>query len=480
MGSPYPPLPNPLVITAAGVQPQPPATLRARLDAYVSSFNPGYTSTLPASMIEDMASTAVGAIALCDQAWVDLANSLNPLYANPYLLLQLGQIYGPIPNQPTNTSVNVVISGNPGYVIPPGFIVGDGTYQYIVQSPGGVIASNGSTAPLYAIATVPGTWAVPEGTVVDILTSVPSQYTLSATNPLAGTPGDPNVETEESYRARVVQAGLATAVGTPAFLKTMLGEVTGVQQRLIGVRLNNGEWEVIVGGGDPYQVAYAIFLGLGAGIANLTGSTLGVLGITKANPGVVTTDLNHGYTTGQMIEMTGVEGMTEVNGVPYTATVLSPTIFSIGIDTSGYSTWTGGGVVTPNLRNIAVDILNFPDTYQIPVVLPPQETVTIVVTWNTTATNLTSNAAVATLAIPALVDYINSVFVGQPINLFELQATFQQAVASLIPTEILTRMVFSVSINGIGVEPEEGTGIIAGDPESYLFTSQANITVQQG
>ena len=41
-------------------------------------------------------------------------------------------------------------------------------------------------------------------------------------------------------------------------------------------------------------------------------------------------------------------------------------------------------------------------------------------------------------------------------------------------------MVFSVNINGVGVSPESGTGIIAGDPESSFFAVNAGIVISQG
>ena len=98
------------------------------------------------------------------------------------------------------------------------------------------------------------------------------------------------------------------------------------------------------------------------------------------------------------------------------------------------------------------------------------------------STNFISPAAVAQLGTPALVSYINSIPVGAPINVFELQNAFQEAIVSVVPTPLLTRMVFSVSINGIGVSPSPGTGIIAGDPESYFFTNESGtgITITQG
>lgn len=64
--------------------------------------------------------------------------------------------------------------------------------------------------------------------------------------------------------------------------------------------------------------------------------------ITKANPGVVTTRWAHGYSTGDTVKIVGVEGMTQVNDTFFVVTVVNSTSFSIGVDTSGYSTYTKG------------------------------------------------------------------------------------------------------------------------------------------
>jgi len=106
--------------------------------------------------------------------------------------------------------------------------------------------------------------------------------------------------------------------------------------------------------------------------------------------------------------------------------------------------------------------------------------VAVVVTWNTSAVNFVGGAAVEQLGNPALVTYVNSISVGQPMNLFELQATFQTAIESVLPPALLTRMVFAVSINGIGTSPIGGTGIIAGDPESFFFTNPTLVVIGQG
>lgn len=470
----------PTVLTSSGAQPQSPASILAQLLAYVSAQVPGYTANLPGALIEDVSSTEVGGIVLIDSARVELLNSISPFTANAFLLSQLGQIYigpGSAPAPPTNTSVFVQFSGTPGFVVVEGFIVSDGTYQYIVQD-GGIIASGGSSDPLFCVATVAGTWAVPSNSVTQLITSVPSTITLSCTNPSAGTPGNADAETETQYRARVLQAGQAISQGMMTMLKTALGKVTGVQQRLISVLQQTGGWEVICGGGDPYQTAYAIAAAL-FDISSLVGSTLAVTNITQANPGVVTTDINHGYATGQVVQINGVVGMTPINGVNLTITVVDEKTFSTGINTSGYPAYVSGGVVTPNLRNLTPNIIDYPDIYTVPYVNPPAQTVTMGVSYNTTAPNFVSQAQVAQLAAPALADYINSIVVGQPINLFVAEETFIEAVSSVLLPSQISVLNFTISINSVPTSPIAGTKLVPSDPESYFETSSAAITVSQ-
>lgn len=471
----------PTVITTAGLQPQTPADLRAQLLALAAAASPGYTANLPGSLIEDISSTDVGAMVLIDQARVEAVNSLTPYAANAFLLQQLGQIYlgqGSAPAVPSNTSVYVVFSGPAGYAVPVGFTVSDGLYQYVVQS-AGIIGAGGDSDPIFCQATVSGSWAVPSNSVTQLITSVPTGIALSCTNPQPGIPGG-EAETEEEYRARVLTAGQAIAQGMITELKTALSEVSGVPRRLISVRQQPGGWQVLVGGGDQYQVANAIFLAL-FDISSLVGSTLRVTNITQANPGQVTTDLNHGYETGQAIQMSQIVGMTPLNGVDIPSiTVVDEKNFTIGIDTRPFPAYISGGVVSPNLRNASVDINDYPDIYSVLFVRPPQQSVVVDLTWNTSESNFVSASAVAQLGNPALVNYINSIPVGAPINLFEAQTVFQAAIASVLDPNLLTRMVWAISINGVPTEPTAGTGIVQGDPESYFLTTTAQVVITQG
>jgi hypothetical protein len=466
-----------LTMTSQGLQPQSPASILQQLIAGVSATTPGYTASLPGTLIEDISSTDVFAITLCDSALVELVNSIAPGTANPYITTLLGDQFGITQGVGYNTNVNAVFNGPPGFVINKGFIVTDGTYQYVVQNPV-IIPTSGQTGNVYCLANQSGSWAVPINSVTQFVSSVPGGVSLTVTNPNAGTPGAGN-EPIQAYQARVYQAGLATCQGMTTTTRNAIQAVPGVQANLVSVLQKSGQWEVLVGGGDPYQVAFAIFQGIGD-IANLVGSTLTVANITQANPGVVTTNLNHGYTTGQVVQINGIVGMTQLNAVNLTITVTGLQTFSVGVNTSGYGAYVSGGVVTPNLRNTSVNILDYPDTYTIPIVNPPQQTVGITVTWNTLSTNFVSPAAVSALATPALVNYVNTITVGKPLNLFDMQLIFQDAIQSILPPSLLTRLIFAITVNGISTSPTVGTGIIPGDPESYFFTTAGSTAINQG
>lgn len=477
-----------LTVTEAGAQPTPPAVIRQQLVNLVSATNPGFTANLPASLVEDLVSTMVAGLSTMNQAAVETVNSLTPFLANPFILTQLGNLLGVPLDLATTTSVSVVFTATAsgqlqaGVVIAEGFTVSDGTYQYVVQD-GGVTGSAGQSSPLFCLATVAGSWAIPANTVTQTVTSDPPGFALTVTNPLAGTPAA-GAETQAAYATRVFQALLASSQGMARYLKTLLANVSGVQQRLISVRQQaGGGWEVICGGGDPYEVAYAIYTAL-FDVSTLVGSVIAITNVTKAARAVYTTNLAHGLVDREVVDIVGaLPAIYVVAGTAATAAVINATAFSLNVNSSGYTAaYVGSGTLSPNNRNVSVSLLDYPDAYVIPFVNPPQETVTMVVTWNTSSSNFVSAAAIAQFAAPALAAYVNSISTGQPMNVFVLESTFQAAVASVLPVQLISVLSFAVSINGVGAAPSAGTGLIIGDPESYFFTQEqgAQINVVQG
>jgi hypothetical protein len=76
------------------------------------------------------------------------------------------------------------------------------------------------------------------------------------------------------------------------------------------------------------------------GELNLTGRA--VTAISAANPGVVTC-VAHEFQQNDEVVISKVRGMTELNGVTVVVTPIDADHFSIGIDTSAYTAYAGGG-----------------------------------------------------------------------------------------------------------------------------------------
>ena len=267
---------NPIAVplsgsATTGATPTPPATLQSLISAAVAAVVPGYTSDLPGSLIEDVLSTGVGFMVSIDQARVDAVNSISTTNVGAWLLAQLGQQLGIPQGQANNTSVYVVFSGPSGYLIPNGFIVSDGTYQYVTQN-GVVIGSSGTSAPTYCVASLAGSWAVLANTVTQIVTSVPSGYTITVNNPSAGIAGT-SAQSVQSYRAQLLAAQTVTAQGFAQFVTTLLQAIPGVNPRLVSVQQVSNGWKIICGGGDTYEVAGAIYLGV-LDLSTLRGSSV--------------------------------------------------------------------------------------------------------------------------------------------------------------------------------------------------------------
>lgn len=76
-------------------------------------------------------------------------------------------------------------------------------------------------------------------------------------------------------------------------------------------------------------------------------ATFSITNATQANPCVITTSSAHGLADDEFIGISGVVGMTELNGNSYSVTVLTSTTFELtGTDSTGYTAYTSGGTVT--------------------------------------------------------------------------------------------------------------------------------------
>lgn len=84
-----------------------------------------------------------------------------------------------------------------------------------------------------------------------------------------------------------------------------------------------------------------------------------VTGATQANPGVITSTA-HGLTTNDQVTFSNIGGMTELNGNTYTITVVDANSFSIGVDTTTFTAYTGGGNWTSSVQIFSVTVTQVP------------------------------------------------------------------------------------------------------------------------
>ena len=474
-------------MTSQGLQPRLPADLRQEITDRVGAARPGYTANLPASLVEDVASTETAAVVESDQFLVDLVNSVSPWAANPFMLKQLGEVYDVPPAVGTNTAVYVVFFGPPGFVIVQGFTVGDGAYSYIAQE-GGIIGASRQSLPIYCVSPQDGAWAVPAGAVTQLETSVPDlimQAGFGVTNPadgLASTRG----ETIEEYRDRVWTAGLAASTGMARYLKTLVWRIPGVQKRLVSVRQDraSGRYIVMVGGGDPYQVGYAIYFAL-FWTVGLLPAPINIIDISNEFPAVVRTAFKHNLQNGMIERIDAVNArgwLQTINGQEFPVTVISDSTFSIPFDNRIInSAYVGGGLVTPNPIVEEVTINDWPDHFVVPYVIPAAERTAVIIVWTTNSPNYISQGAVASIVSQPILTYVNSIPCGlTPISVYELEAIFLDAANPVLPREAVVSLVINVTVNGIGVAPEPGTGVIPGDVNGYFSLDVGDLTILEG
>lgn len=109
------------------------------------------------------------------------------------------------------------------------------------------------------------------------------------------------------------------------------------------VRITNTNWTLTEISFAPSQAAPTALA-----LTNNYTQSGGISGITQANPAVVTST-SHGLATGAEIEITGVVGMTQVNGNTYRITAIDANTFRLeGTDSTGFTAYSSGGTWTVN------------------------------------------------------------------------------------------------------------------------------------
>ncbi len=81
--------------------------------------------------------------------------------------------------------------------------------------------------------------------------------------------------------------------------------------------------------------------------------------ITNSNPCIISTIIDHALNTGDQVNLFGIGGTTELNGVQAFITVLTPLTFSLnGIDSTAYGAYTSGGFVSVSeYAKLSIEVL---------------------------------------------------------------------------------------------------------------------------
>lgn len=89
--------------------------------------------------------------------------------------------------------------------------------------------------------------------------------------------------------------------------------------------------------------AYLLSSGTTWGNATRLDAAKTITDITQDDPGKVTTSTAHGYSNGDVVKIEAVVGMTQVNNLYFTVTVVDADEFTIGVDTSAYTAYSSAG-----------------------------------------------------------------------------------------------------------------------------------------
>lgn len=99
------------------------------------------------------------------------------------------------------------------------------------------------------------------------------------------------------------------------------------------------------------------------GNGRLTGniSSAVVKNITGASKAAVCsiTCVGHGYSTGDIVNIQSVGGMTQINNLSFVATSTGADTFTIPVDSSAYTTYTSGGTASANAVNYTTGVYTF-------------------------------------------------------------------------------------------------------------------------
>lgn len=91
--------------------------------------------------------------------------------------------------------------------------------------------------------------------------------------------------------------------------------------------------------------------------------SVSISAISQANPGLATASTPHGFLVNDVIALTSIGGMTQINNTLILVSAVSSTQFQLAVvgsgaalDTSGFGAYTSGGVATRLISTVPKDV----------------------------------------------------------------------------------------------------------------------------
>ncbi|MGH1604164.1 baseplate J/gp47 family protein [Yersinia proxima] len=257
------------IVSATGITAPDFETIRSTLVSYFQEIYGGDSYLDADSKDGQMVTLYALGIHDANNSTIAVYNSFSPATATGNGLSSNVKINGIKRNKETNSTVDLLLTGSVGLVIPNGAARDADGVRW--DLPASVIIGLDGTATATAICSVPGAIVALANTVKEIAT--PTRGWLSVNNPTAATPGKP-VEMDAELRVR---QAVSVALPSRTVLDGILGAIAGIGgvERYRGyendtsITDGNGipshSISIVVDGGDATEIAQTIALKKGPG-----------------------------------------------------------------------------------------------------------------------------------------------------------------------------------------------------------------------
>lgn len=250
-------------IGKTGVIKDNPIEIRERLYEEVKKKIKGFVD-LPSSLQNNLIDESVVLECEMQDMISNMMNSISPTYANDFIVKELGEAFGLKMKDKQLPITTITFKGKIGVLIPEGVEVGNADGSKTFKTTESKIINASGEADVAALGVDYYDTPTPANSLNVMINKIANVD--SCTNKNDVTESVP-AETIEQFRNRFLTRTKANRAGTIATLDNNIKAVNGVSDRLVTyveTHVRDEEQvksvlEVIVGGGDDYEVAAALF-----------------------------------------------------------------------------------------------------------------------------------------------------------------------------------------------------------------------------